>query len=299
MMKSFFNDLENIAIENLRKANRSIRAAVAWINFNHYGGVFDELLNKGAIVKIILNNDAINRRYMNNIQYLNSRGAKIRLVSFDGIMHHKFCVIDEQVCLFGSFNWTENANMRNIEDLNICDEYKVVSEYLLEFKALWKLSKADIRLLTRPLCCRKCGRAVINILFMKQEGDYQTRINVLQQCGCSQDVIYTGYYDVSVYFNYIGLINRFDNDIAEMQESKDAIEYQRLVDQENFYIANYLSNVRDNRMGLPIIHAVGVKTWKWLDKHNGEWVYKIVWKERGTERYIEDEYEIFNEDIEL
>ena len=147
MIKCFFNDLENVTIENLRKAKRSIRAAVAWINFNHYKDVFDELLNKGVEVKIILNNDEVNRRYMNNIQYLNSRGAKIRLVSFDGIMHHKFCVIDEQICLFGSFNWTENASTRNIENLNICDEYKVVSDYLLEFKALWKLSKDDIRLL--------------------------------------------------------------------------------------------------------------------------------------------------------
>ena len=66
-----------------------------------------------------------------------------------------------------------------------------------------------------------------------------------------------------------------------MQENGNTIEYQRLVDQEDFYIANYLSNVRDNRMGLPIIHAVGVKTWKWLDKHDGELVYKIIWKERG------------------
>lgn len=80
-----------------------------------------------------------------------------------------------------------------------------------------------------------------------------------------------------------------------MQENGNTIEYQRLVDQEDFYIANYLSNVRDNRMGLPIIHAVGIKTWKWLDKHDGELVYKIIWKERGTERYIEDEYEIFDE----
>ena len=56
MIKCFFNDLENVTIENLRKAKRSIRAAVAWINFNHYKDVFDELLNKGVEVKIILNN---------------------------------------------------------------------------------------------------------------------------------------------------------------------------------------------------------------------------------------------------
>lgn len=58
-------------------------------------------------------------------------------------------------------------------------------------------------------------------------------------------------------------------------------------------VANYLSLVRHNRMGMPIIHAVGVKTWKWFDKHEGEYIYRIIWKERGTSTYIRDEYEIF------
>lgn len=59
---------------------------------------------------------------MEDIQYLNSRGAEIRLVNFSGIMHHKFCVIDKKLCMFGSFNWTESANVRNVEDLNLCDD---------------------------------------------------------------------------------------------------------------------------------------------------------------------------------
>ncbi len=62
--------------------------------------------------------------------------------------------------------------------------------------------------------------------------------------------------------------------------------------QQDFAIANYLSLVRTNRMGLPIIHAVGVKSWEWYDKHNGDFVYKIIWKERGTEQYVENEYPI-------
>ena len=299
MTECFFTNLETIAISNLKEARKSIRAAVAWINFRHYGDVFDELLDKNVKIKILLNNDGINQRYMEDIQYLNSRGAEIRLVNFSGIMHHKFCVIDKKLCMFGSFNWTESANVRNVEDLNLCDDYNVVAKYLLEFKALWDLGKDDIRLLTRPVCCPRCKTPIVNILFMEQEGEYQTRIDVMQQCFCSQKKVYTDYYDLSVYNNYIALIDKFDNEIAAMQESGDIMMYQQLIIQEDFTVANYLSNFRNNRMGLPIIHAVGVKTWEWFDKHDGKWIYKIIWKERGTEGYIYDEYEIFDENFLL
>ena len=54
-------------------------------------------------------------------------------------MHHKFCIIDQKLCLFGSFNWTQNANTRNIEDVNICDEPQIIYGYETEFKAMWEL----------------------------------------------------------------------------------------------------------------------------------------------------------------
>ena len=292
MIGCYFTNLENIAICELKKTQKSIKASVAWINFNHYGCVLEELLNRGVKIKILLNNDGINQRYISYIQYLNRKGADIRLVSFVGIMHHKFCIIDKHICMFGSFNWTHNANIRNIEDLNICDEVEFVNNYLLEFKALWNLSKEDIRLLTHPSCCSICGRPIINILFMEPEGDYQTKIDVLQQCSCEQKLVYTDYYDASVYNNYLATIHQFEDDILAVYQSGDEVTYQQIVAQQDFVVANYLSLVRTNRMGMPIIHAVGVKSWKWFDKHDGEFIYKIIWKERGTSSYIEDEYEI-------
>lgn len=45
-------------------------------------------------------------------------------------------------------------------------------------------------------------------------------------------------------------------------------------------------------MGLPIIHTVGVKSCEWYNKHDGDFAYKIIWKERGTGQYVEDEYPI-------
>lgn len=292
MVRCYFTNLEDVAISELKKAKKSIKAAVAWINFSIYGGLLKELLDRNIKIKILLNNDGVNQRYLNDIQYLNSIGANIRLVNFTGIMHHKFCIIDNQICMFGSFNWTQSANIRNIEDLNICDELSFVNNYLLEFRALWDLSKTDIKLLKNPQRCEVCQNPIINILFMEQEGYNETKIDVMQKCECGQRIVYTDFYDISVYNNYLAAVDEFDDDIAMAQQSGDEILYYQLVAQQDFVIANYLSLVRANRMGLPIIHAVGVKSWEWYDKHNGDFVYKIIWKERGTEQYVENEYPI-------
>ena len=292
MIRCYFTNLEDVAISELKKAKKSIKAAVAWINFSIYGELLKELLDRNIKIKILLNNDGVNQRYLNDIQYLNSIGANIRLVNLTGIMHHKFCIIDKKICMFGSFNWTQNANIRNIEDLNICDEPSFVNNYLLEFKALWDLSKTDIKLLRNPQRCEVCQNPIINILFMEQEGYNETKIDVMQQCECGQRIVYTDFYDISVYNNYLAAVDKFDDDIAMAQQSGDEILYYQLVAQQDFVIANYLSIVRANRMGLPIIHAVGVKSWEWYNKHEGDFVYKIIWKERGTEQYVEDEYPI-------
>lgn len=292
MVRCYFTNLEDVAISELKKAKKSIKAAVAWINFSIYGGLLKELLDRNIKIKILLNNDGVNQRYLNDIQYLNSIGANIRLVNFTGIMHHKFCIIDKQICMFGSFNWTQSANIRNIEDLNICDKLSFVNNYLLEFRALWDLSKTDIKLLRNPQRCEVCQNPIINILFMEQEGYNETKIDVMQKCECGQRIVYTDFYDISVYNNYLAAVDKFDDDIAMAQQSGDEILYYQLVAQQDFVIANYLSLVRANRMGLPIIHAVGVKSWEWYDKHNGDFIYKIIWKERGTEQYVENEYPI-------
>lgn len=94
-------------------------------------------------------------------------------------MHHKFCVIDEKKCLYGSFNWTKRANYNNFEDLNITIDKKVVNNYLSEFKALWELNKEDLCLLNQLQKCNNSREPIINILFMELSNNL-TEVKVLQ-----------------------------------------------------------------------------------------------------------------------
>lgn len=90
---------------------------------------------------------------------------------------------------------------------------------------------------------------------------WNKRAIIKQQYECKQKTIFTEYYDISVYNNYIRVIEQFEDDICMAQNSVDEILYYQLVSQQDFPISNYLSLVRQNRMGCPIIHAVGVKSW--------------------------------------
>ena len=92
MTKCYFENLENIVISNLAT---NVRIAVAWINFNIYGTVINSLIDKGGRVKILLQDDFSNHRYDSIINQMNAKGAEIRFVDFRGIMHHKFCIIDQ------------------------------------------------------------------------------------------------------------------------------------------------------------------------------------------------------------
>ncbi len=292
MTKCYFENLQAITIEQLQKAQKNVYIAVAWINFSDYMPIFYYLNNSNVKIKIIINDDNNNMRYSNEITELRNKGVKIKCVKAVGTMHHKFCIIDKKICLHGSFNWTRNANEKNNEDLTVTDERNVIFEYMSQFKALWELSKQDLKLLRKPQICRYCGSAELNICFLEQEGYYQTKVYIVRLCGCGEKIIAEEYYDISVYNNFQGIYERYGDELEEACRMGYEEECQNITEEMDYAISNYLASFRKNRLGCDIIHAVGVKAWRWLNKHDGEWYYRIIWKEKYTSTYIDNEYDI-------
>jgi len=57
--------------------------------------------------------------------------------SSSGLMHDKFCIIDNKVVLTGSLNPTENGAYKNNNNLIIIESFYLVKNYEDEFKELW------------------------------------------------------------------------------------------------------------------------------------------------------------------
>ena len=55
-------------------------------------------------------------------------------------MHHKFAIFDDRMVTTGSYNWTDESEEQNFEDLILLREESLVARYRLAFELLWQRS---------------------------------------------------------------------------------------------------------------------------------------------------------------
>lgn len=130
-----FQNLEKQVIDAIDQSKVSICIAMAWFTNER---IKDKLLEKqktGVDVDIVIYDDGVNKKHgvdLSEFSYTAVKGSR------GGIMHNKFCVIDNQTILTGSYNWTNNAETKNDEVVTILKDPERASEFTLKFKELKK-----------------------------------------------------------------------------------------------------------------------------------------------------------------
>lgn len=130
MIEHYSHKIQNAIQKELFKANKSIKIAVAWFTNDL---LFQPLLLKlaaGVTVEIILNKDEINCSDENEIdfdEFVNAGGI-LRWNDTKQLLHDKFCIIDDRIVIYGSYNWTNKAEY-NEESIAIAKEEKETIEF--------------------------------------------------------------------------------------------------------------------------------------------------------------------------
>jgi hypothetical protein len=139
-IKSYFEDIRERIIEELVKAETSIYIAVAWFTDKKIFDVLCQRATLGIKVEIIAIKDEINTSSSIDFNELFEKGGKIFLVEDQKTMHNKFCIIDNDVVINGSYNWTNNANNNRENIMIITNHYETVENYLDQFKQIKKIN---------------------------------------------------------------------------------------------------------------------------------------------------------------
>lgn len=130
-----FKDIQDQILAELDKAKVTISVAMAWFTNET---LFEKLVEKqdqGIKVELVIFNDGVNAKH--GIDYTKFDAVKIRSER-GGIMHDKFCVIDNQIVITGSYNWSDNAEFRNEENIAVMENPKLATEYSVKFRELKK-----------------------------------------------------------------------------------------------------------------------------------------------------------------
>lgn len=132
--EAHFEDVQNRILSALENARVSIRVVMAWFTNEILFNKLAEKHRKGIDVKIAIYNDGMNKKHGVNIGQLNH--VMIKHGKRGGLMHDKFCVIDNQIVITGSYNWTNNAEFRNDENVTVENDPEQATRFSEEFQRL-------------------------------------------------------------------------------------------------------------------------------------------------------------------
>ena len=175
---SLYDDPESIIIKNIDNAKEFINIAMYTFTDREIAQAILRAKDRGVDIKIYLDRSQVNAKYSKSRYFINNGIEGIRISSNNYIMHNKFAVIDNEIVITGSYNWTASAGERNDENLLVIDDKNIIKKYQNQFNNLWNnkysteryqelISKANIKpspiLETTTKNTNSPGNKIINI----------------------------------------------------------------------------------------------------------------------------------------
>lgn len=141
MVQAHFQNIRSSIIKEIEKADKSLKIAVYWFTNDELFDLLHQKQLNGVQCNLIIHNDYINNRDTGlPFQKFIDAGGKFYFSDEENPMHNKFCIIDNQVLINGSYNWTYYAESKNRENILIIkDEIDVVKAFETEFSKLIEL----------------------------------------------------------------------------------------------------------------------------------------------------------------
>lgn len=133
----FFDQIKDTIIQGIRNAKYTIWVAVAWFTDKE---IYNELIYRkkaGVNIRIITSDEQSNQYLMKELE----RDFEVVKIPLKGNylsnrLHDKFCIIDLEFVMHGSYNWSKNAR-NNDETLATALDRDFVRKFTDEFMRLY------------------------------------------------------------------------------------------------------------------------------------------------------------------
>lgn len=131
---AYFDQIEKQVLNDLDGARVSIYVAMAWFTNQRIADKLIEKFNEGLDVKVVSYDDYTNAKFGVNIESIPHKTIRS---TRGGTMHDKFCIIDNQKVLTGSYNWSLNAENKNEENVAVIYDDSRAPDYSVECRRLF------------------------------------------------------------------------------------------------------------------------------------------------------------------
>ena len=135
---AYFNEEILKQLQNhLTFARKSLKIAVSWFTNYSLFKQLKQMANDGIKIQMIINNDLINNGgyCLNFNELIENENVELSLVEYPHLLHHKFVIIDDDLLITGSYNWTRFSG-KNYENMVIINDEGIIEQFSNEFDEL-------------------------------------------------------------------------------------------------------------------------------------------------------------------
>lgn len=136
-----FSNIADKLLAELAKAKKQVIIAMAWFTNPKLLNGLLECQKRGVSIRLVILDDAINRNDDFGLDFNSFIGINGQLCLYDtsqSLMHNKYCVIDDNIAITGSYNWTNYAETRNLENILITNDPVTINTYKNGFEEMWE-----------------------------------------------------------------------------------------------------------------------------------------------------------------
>ncbi len=124
-------------VELLSGARESIYFMAYSFTSDELGEAIRERASAGVTVAGVMDADQARSNIGTEYDPFRQVGLDVRLDGNKGLMHHKVLIIDEQIVVTGSYNFSRSAEKRNDENVLIIFDPQIAKKFLEEFRRVY------------------------------------------------------------------------------------------------------------------------------------------------------------------
>jgi len=131
-LEATFDNIKQRIIDEISQAKFTIWVAVAWFTDRDLANALYKKSCEGVNIQIIVIDDNINQDLCSKFDSYFENYRLPANKKYKTIMHNKFCILDLEKVIHGSYNWTNKAKYNN-ETITISESRSIAKEFAQEF----------------------------------------------------------------------------------------------------------------------------------------------------------------------
>ena len=127
----------------LNSAQKSIYFLAFSFTSNDLGAIVRDKAKAGLTVEGVMDEEQVRSNQGTEYDPFLQAGLQVRKDGNPGLMHHKVFIIDGKIVAFGSYNFSQSAEISNDENLIIIYNEAIAQQFIQEFQRVWQAAYAD------------------------------------------------------------------------------------------------------------------------------------------------------------